>query len=155
MIHGSCLCGGVRFEVERLKEPFELCHCNRCRKSSGSAFLAMVGADPADFCWTEGRELVAHYDAPILERPPAYRRSFCSRCGSPVPDPDMQGSFFELPAGCLDDDPGVRPDKHIFTDFASGWYEVRDDLPRLDKATLRAQRIAAWRAAHPEESGAT
>ena len=40
MIKGSCLCGGVKFEIRGSKGPFELCHCNRCRKATGSAFAA-------------------------------------------------------------------------------------------------------------------
>src|ERR1700719_3217788 len=43
MIRGSCLCGGVQFAVEEVVGPFELCHCRRCRKTSGSAFMATVG----------------------------------------------------------------------------------------------------------------
>lgn len=150
MIRGSCLCGGVRFELERATGPFELCHCNRCRKVSGSAFFPTVGAEIEDFRLIEGRELIAHYEAPILHRPPAYRVSFCSRCGSPVPDPQMKRGFFEVPAGCLDDDPECRPDKHIFTDFASPWYEITDELPQLDRAALHAHRMAARRAAEAD-----
>lgn len=147
MIRGGCLCGGVRFELDRVRGPFELCHCNRCRKVSGSAFLAMVGADPADFRLLAGRELIRRYEAPILDRPPAYRSSFCSRCGSPVPDPDPNESFFEVAAGTLDDDPELRPDKHIFTELVAPWFEICDDLPRLDKAALHELRIEARRAA--------
>ena len=33
-IRGSCLCGGVRFEIDRACGPAEFCHCNRCRKLS-------------------------------------------------------------------------------------------------------------------------
>jgi len=43
MIKGECLCGAVQFEVASVVGPFELCHCNRCRKSSGSAYAAIVG----------------------------------------------------------------------------------------------------------------
>ena len=35
MLHGSCLCGAVRIEVD---EPFERvvqCHCTSCKKLSG------------------------------------------------------------------------------------------------------------------------
>ena len=46
MIMGRCLCGGVRFEIVQAVGPFELCHCNRCRKVSGSAFAAMLGNGP-------------------------------------------------------------------------------------------------------------
>ncbi|MFT5012829.1 MAG: hypothetical protein ACI9HA_001484 [Dinoroseobacter sp.] len=35
VIHGSCLCGSVRFEIDRAEGPFEIRHCNRCRKLSG------------------------------------------------------------------------------------------------------------------------
>ena len=35
MIRGSCLCGGVKFEITRATGPFELCHCSRCRKANG------------------------------------------------------------------------------------------------------------------------
>lgn len=143
MIRGSCLCGGVRFELERVTGPFELCHCNRCRKVSGSAFVSGLGAQASDFRLISGRELIRHYDAPLLERPPAYRSTFCSRCGSPVPDPAPGSGFFEVAAGTLDDDPGVRPDKHIFVELLPEWSPIGDDLPQLDKPALRELRMRA------------
>jgi hypothetical protein len=41
-----------------------------------------------------------------------------------------------VPAGLLDDDPQLRPDKHIFVEVKSPWFAIRDDLPQLDKAAL-------------------
>jgi hypothetical protein len=140
MISGSCLCGGIRFEIDRAVGPFELCHCLRCRKASGSAFAALVGVRSAAFRLVEGRELIACYEAPLLEKPPPYRVFFCRRCGSPAPDPDPAPPWFELPAGLLEGDPGVRPDKHIFVEHEPPWLESRDALPRFTKAEL-----AEWR----------
>lgn len=142
MIRGSCLCGGVRFEVARAVGPFELCHCSRCRKASGSAFVAGLGVNAEDYRLVQGEELISSYDAPILERPPAYRASFCRRCGSPVPNPFPADAFLELPAGLLDDHPGRRPDRHIFVEFEPAWSEISDDLPRLDKRALVELRRA-------------
>jgi hypothetical protein len=136
MLRGGCLCGGVRFELDRAVGPFELCHCNRCRKTSGSAFLAAIGVRREDFRWVQGKELIRTYDAPILEAPPPYRSCFCERCGSPVPDPTSDAPWFEIPAGLLEGDPGLRPDKHIFVEVRSPWFEITDDLPRLDRAAL-------------------
>ena len=48
MISEGCLCGAIRFEVARFVGPFELCHCSRCRKASGSAFSAMIGVRAED-----------------------------------------------------------------------------------------------------------
>ena len=143
MLTGSCLCGGVRVEITRAVGPFELCHCRRCRKASGSAFAAMVGVRTSDFRLIDGAELVTTYDAPILEKPPPYRASFCRRCGSPVPNPDPCADWFEVPAGLLDGDPGVRPDKHIFVDLKAPWHEIADSFPRLDAAALRLLRASS------------
>jgi len=142
VIRGGCLCGGVRFEIERVAGPFELCHCNRCRKVSGSAFVAGLVVRAQDFRLVHGGELIRDYQAPIVEAPPAYRTSFCSRCGSPVPNPDPTQPIVEVPAGLLDDDPGARPDKHIFVELKAPWFTITDQLPQLDK-----QRLIAWRRA--------
>lgn len=142
MISGGCLCGGVRFEIARAIGPLELCHCSRCRKTSGTAYVAGLGVDPRDFRLLQGRELIARYEAPILERPPPYTSTFCSRCGSPVPNPDPApgSTFFEIPAGSLDGDPGVRADRHIFVEHKAPWFEITDELPQLTKRQIRALR---------------
>jgi hypothetical protein len=140
MIKGSCLCGGVQFELARAAGPFELCHCNRCRKVSGSAFMAGIGVRREDFRFVRGEELVRSYDAPILDAPPAYRSTFCSRCGSPVPDPTATGEWFEIAAGLLDDDPLLRPQRHIMIEHKAAWFPIADALPQLDRTTLIALR---------------
>ena len=38
--NGSCLCGDVRFIIEGEFKSFYLCHCNYCRKDTGSAHAA-------------------------------------------------------------------------------------------------------------------
>ena len=140
MIRGSCLCGGVTFEFDHFTGPFELCHCSRCRKVSGSAFMAGVAAPRSAFRLSTGRDLIRTYDAPILKAPPVYRSCFCSRCGSPVPDPSSESPLIEIAAGTLDDDPGVRPDKHIFIETKAPWYTIADALPQLDEEALRRLR---------------
>jgi hypothetical protein len=143
MITGSCLCGGVAFEIAGAVGPFELCHCRRCRKASGSAFAAMLGVRTADFRMLRGGDLIATYDAPILRRPPAYRVSFCRRCGSPVPKPDAGEEWFEIPAGLLDGDPALRPDKHIFVELKAPWHTITDNAPQMTLPML-----AEWRRRH-------
>jgi hypothetical protein len=143
MLRGSCLCGGVRFEVAKTVGPFELCHCTRCRKATGSAFAACVGVLAADYRLLAGAELIQSFDAPILRASPAYRSSFCRRCGSPVPSPDPSADWFEIPAGSLEGEPGLRPDKHIFVEHRAPWFESTDALPNLT-----ARELADWRARH-------
>ena len=129
-IRGSCLCGGVQFEIDRAVGPVELCHCARCRKVSGSSALMTVGVRTADYRLLSGAELIRSFTAPILYAPPAYRSTFCARCGSQVPPAQPEGEQFEIAAGTFDEDPGVRPDRHIFVELAPVWMETGEDLPR-------------------------
>ena len=141
MIRGSCLCGGVRFEIERATGPFELCHCTRCRKVSGSAYLTWLTVRSEDFHLLQGADLIKTYECSVTESPPGYDTSFCSRCGSQVPNPaKAEERRFEIPAGALDDDPVVRPDKHIYTEFKAPWEYISDNLPQMTKDEIRASR---------------
>ena len=140
MIRGGCLCGGVRFEIARAAGPFELCHCSRCRKASGSAFVPWLGVMREDFRLVQGEELIRRYEAPLRNKPPAYRTSFCGRCGSPVPDPRSAGPWLEVHAGVLDDDPGLRPERHILVEAKSPWFAITDALPQYDRPGIDALR---------------
>ncbi len=143
MIEGACLCGGVRFRITRAAGPFELCHCSRCRKACGSAFAAFLGVRTADYTLLQGEDLIARYEAALVETPPAYGTSFCRRCGSPVPDPPAGADWFEIPAGLLEGDPGLRPDKHIYVDLRAAWFE-----PGGGVASFTRDEIRAFRARH-------
>jgi hypothetical protein len=128
-IRGSCLCGGVTFEIDRASGPAEYCHCNRCRKVSGSSSLLTIRVATKDYRLLTGRELIKTYAAPILYSPPAYHSYFCSTCGSQVPPASPEGESLEIAAGLFDDDFGIRPDKHIFVDFMPPWDDLHQQLP--------------------------
>jgi hypothetical protein len=74
---GSCLCGGVRFEVTAPFVWANHCHCSRCRKHSG-AFGGTQGRVPR-----EGFRLLAGDELIRVFRPDGGRvKAFCSVCGS-------------------------------------------------------------------------
>jgi hypothetical protein len=135
-IRGSCLCGGVTFEIDRARGPAEFCHCNRCRKRSGSASLLTIRVNTKDYRLLTGRDFVKAYTAPILRSLPPYQSFFCSNCGSPVPELDPEGDSFEIPAGLFDDDFGIRPDKHIFVEFMPPWDDIKGDLPAYTREQI-------------------
>jgi hypothetical protein len=126
-IRGSCLCGDVAWETTGPLEFMSHCHCSRCRKSHGSAFATYVVVTPDAFRLVRGGERIARY-----ESSPGLSRPFCSRCGSPVADGEASQGLVGVPAGPLDDDPGVRPLAHIFASSKAPWFEIAGDLPRFD-----------------------
>jgi len=142
MIKGSCLCGAVTFEAEHVVGPFELCHCTRCRKVSAGAFMPAIGVAVKGYRMLSGHQDVQQFQLPVREHPPGYLTLFCRNCGSPVPPPQPEGEWFEIPAGILDTDPGIRPDKHIYVDYRAPWVGIAEGLPRYTKDEIRTLRSA-------------
>ena len=129
-LHGSCLCGGVRFEIT---EPFlnaNHCHCSRCRKHSGAFGLTQARVRREGFRLLAGEELVCVYrpeDGAV--------KAFCSNCGSSLfgrtwPD----GPEISVRLGALDGEPGIGPEFHTFVDSKASWDDLPDDgLPRYSE----------------------
>lgn len=132
MIRGSCLCGSVRYQIDGSLSPIQYCHAQRCRKASGAAFATEAAARAIDFSFTQGEELIASYDAPILHEPPAYRRNFCTQCGSPLPVPLEGTDYVIIQGGTLDGDVPAKVFRHIFTGQRAPWYELNDELPKFE-----------------------
>ena len=132
MIRGSCLCGGVRFEFARTAGPFELCHCNRCRKVSGSAYRAGLLVQGKDFHLIEGKELIKTFEAPMIETPPSLSRVFLRPLRMSRTE---HNSWRDLVCAraLLDDDPKIKPDKHIYVELKAPWDTIADQLPQMTK----------------------
>jgi len=130
MVTGSCLCGGIAFEIDGRLSPTQYCHATRCRKATGSAFAPELVALASAFRWTRGEDLITTYEAPLLREPPPYRNSFCRICGSPVPGPLDGTPFVVVRAGVLDGEPDTRPFRHIFVSQQATWHAITDDLPQ-------------------------
>jgi hypothetical protein len=132
-IRGSCLCGGVRYEISAPFRRANFCHCSRCRKHSGSVALAQGRVPKEGFTLLQGEELLRVYD------PGGAKKVFCVQCGSSL----FGGTWPEGPEvsvrlGTLDDDPGIRPQYHSFAADAPPWLPIPDDgLPRHDGAPPR------------------
>lgn len=109
------------------------------------AYRAGLLVQGKDFHLTEGKELIKTFEAPIVEGPPPYHQRFCGHRGCPVPSPAHGGAWF-VPAGLLDDDPKVRPDKHIYVELKAPWDTIADQLPQMTKQEIRAHRARASQA---------
>ena len=129
MLRGSCLCGGSRFEIDGKVSGVGLCHCSVCRKVSGTTGNAILLTATRSFRWVAGEELVQVY-----ERPSGFRSIFCRVCGSALPMPNENGKVVGIPAGALDDDPGVSVVQHIFVDSRAGWDEISGDASQYPEA---------------------
>ncbi len=128
MIRGSCLCGAVQYEINGDVELMANCHCSMCRKHHGAPFVTYLGVNTSQFRWVKGEDLVSDYRSS-----PSGHRGFCRVCGSNLPMPTSGTERLFIPAGTLDEDPGTRPQAHIFVGSKAPWVEITDDLPRFDE----------------------
>src|SRR5688572_7428686 len=107
---GSCLCGEVRFEIDGEFENFYLCHCEYCRKDTGSAHAANLFSSTAALKWISGAAQVRQFNLPATR----HSKGFCSNCGSALPRVEMNGAMLVVPAGSLNSEVRIRPNAHIF-----------------------------------------
>ncbi|MCW8886911.1 MAG: GFA family protein [Motiliproteus sp.] len=133
-VTGSCLCGGVRYQISGPISTFQFCHCSRCRKVTGSAHASNMFVSPEHFQWLQGEALVQRFE-PLDTR--HFATCFCRQCGSNLPWMNKGGTLMIVPAGCLDQDPEIRPQQNIFWDSKAPWYQGVEQLPFHDQLPPR------------------
>jgi hypothetical protein len=126
-VGGSCLCGGVAYEIDGKVEAIRNCHCSRCRKARSAAHASNLFVETGRFRWVRGEEQLESYKVPEAQR---FSHTFCSVCGSSLPRVDAGRGSVVVPAGSLDDDPGGREQGHIFVGSKAPWYVIADELPQ-------------------------
>ena len=127
-MHGSCLCGAVRLEIQdELERAPEACHCTQCRKHTGH-FLAAVNVR-REALTIFGSEHVKWYRS--SEK---VERGFCSTCGSTLFwNPTIDGyKWIAVAMGTFDSPTGVRLSKHTFVGDKGDYYEIDDGLPQSE-----------------------
>jgi hypothetical protein len=104
------------------------CHCTRCRKARGAAHASNLFTESVRF--TRGEDQLVTYKLPEARY---FMQVFCRTCGSPMPRVDAGRGFAVVPMGALDDDPGARPEGHIFVGSMAPWYQIADGLPQWEE----------------------
>ena len=126
---GSCLCGGIRYEVHGEIGEIIQCHCQRCRKSNGTAFATNAPVKKRDFKIVQGESLLKKFASSALAE-----RCFCEACGSPIMSIKKDTpEYYRLRIGTLDTPIQHRPSMHIFTADKAEWDEICDGLPQYDQ----------------------
>jgi len=124
---GSCLCGLVTYAVKGNVERFSHCHCERCRKATGTGHASNVLVSPlSSLEWLGGESLLTRYDVPEAQR---FYNCFCSKCGSPMPRIIEQLDAVLVPAGSVDGDLPALPQHRIFWESRADWSCQEGDLP--------------------------
>jgi len=128
-VKGGCLCGALRYEWRN--EPTEIiyCHCNDCKKATGSAYSLTMETEREALNILSGhlKEYIKTADSGDT-----VTREFCPECGSIL--------FIKLAnypnhiwinAGTLDDPERIKPTQQIWTKRRVSWAHIDDSLPSI------------------------
>jgi hypothetical protein len=124
-LSGGCLCGKVRFRVGS-QPRVHYCHCDMCRRATGSAFAVLAWVPIQSLTWTAA--------APACRRSsPIAQRGFCPDCGSPLSLAyDASPDKIALHVGTFDDPDHLQPGYNYGSKQRLHWVCCGIDLPHHD-----------------------
>jgi hypothetical protein len=125
-LRGSCLCGGVKYEVTGEAKRFYHCHCSRCRKATGTGHASNLFLQPASLKWLSGQEHVRAFKVPEAKR---FTNQFCGTCGARLPRQPSDTDTVIIPAGSLDEEAPMKPQARIFAGSRTNWSCFGDEVP--------------------------
>ena len=125
---GSCLCGGVQYELASVLRGIAHCHCSMCRKAHGAAFATHGGVSKSSFRLVSGADLLKEYRSS-----PTVTRSFCSQCGSQLFWSKSDEDWVAISLGTLDTPFEPRKQRHIHVNSKAIWFTIHDEWPQSEQ----------------------
>lgn len=116
---GSCLCGGVAFEINGPLRPVIMCHCTQCRKQTGH-IGAFTSCEDTALTFTRDASL-AWYRASAEAA-----RGFCRNCGSVLFWKGDGRNYTSITAGSIDGPTGLAIEGHIYCADKGDYYAILD-----------------------------
>ena len=130
------MCGAVGFTAWNVPTGYGACHCEMCRRWTGSALLAVTVKED-DVTWT-GEPHVR-----TLQSSDWAERAWCGRCGTALwyrTTHKPQGeNDYELPIGLFDDPDGFALKREIFIDCKPDSFTLAGDHQTMTRAEVLAK----------------
>ncbi|MDP6174707.1 MAG: GFA family protein [Rhodospirillales bacterium] len=128
---GGCLCGAIRYEVTAEPVRTFCCHCDNCRKATGSSFATNVFVKADDLKITQGTPTLFQHQA---DSGNMMNKEFCANCGS-----QLFGSGAARPGmknikiGSMDDASSIRPVANLYTKCALPCTHLSDEMENYEE----------------------
>jgi hypothetical protein len=128
-INGGCACGGVRYEVTLPPLFVHCCHCTRCQRESGTAFVTHAMIERRCLRWS---------GAVLASRLPTDSRSrheivHCAACLTPLwgQHGRQPSVIVYIKVGTLDLPERFPAQAHIFVRSKLPWLALDDAVPQF------------------------
>jgi hypothetical protein len=125
-ITGGCLCGAIRYEIDG--EPFRIanCHCDDCRKATGSAYATNLFFKEEQIKILQGTPKKFEH---LADSHNTMIKEFCSDCGSQVFGSGAnRPGVKNIKVGSIDDARFVKPQVNLYTAHALSCSYIDDEI---------------------------
>jgi hypothetical protein len=122
-LHGACLCGGVRYEVDAAPEILRVCHCTSCKQLSGGAGTVNFAVAPSAIRILEGADLLQSFTPEG-----GSAKTFCRSCGTNLFGggwPDSERASVRVPN--IEEPLDAEVGAHLFVRSLARWESLPDD----------------------------
>jgi len=127
----------VEFEVAGNLPRLYQCHCSLCRKQAGSSSNTATIVGTEKFRWLSGHELISSW-----VKDTGFRSDFCSKCGSPVPNPLRSTQYYWVPIGLLEEEQTLEIAAHLFVGSKASWEVISQQGVRYETIPELSEFIA-------------
>jgi hypothetical protein len=131
MITGECFCSKISYELDGRLQNARSCHCSRCRKAFSGASSAYAELAPGSTINWTGKENLATYSSAA-----GWAIGFCSNCGSTLCG-FWNDQVHGITLGCVNGDPGVEIEMHIFTGSKAPWDHIGGNAPQFEEHSVQ------------------
>jgi hypothetical protein len=122
-----CSCGNVQIELSGTPITYGICHCESCRRRTGSAFGVSVYVSRGNVLRIDGDFI--EYRIDNQQSSGSQVRYFCASCGTTVywefsDYPDEIG----IAGGCFDSEYISVPQYSVSNDKKATWFSLSDEI---------------------------
>ena len=132
---GGCLCGAIRYEVKGEPVRVAQCHCDDCRRATGSSFATNVFVKEDDLTILQGTPKSFEHKS---DSGSTMTKQFCSHCGSQLFGfGSGSAGIRNIKVGSIDDASFVRPQIEVFTSKALPFTRHSEDTDKFERGRPR------------------
>lgn len=128
---GGCLCGTIRYAVNAEPQRIHNCHCDTCRKVTGSAFATNIFVAEDDIVITQGEPKSFSHTA---DSGNTVVKEFCANCGSQLFGHGTgRPGVKNIKVGSIDDASFVQPIANLYVKRALPFTQIDPSLDCFDE----------------------
>lgn len=126
ILTGRCLCGAVKYQCGAPVIPACFCHCESCRRASGSHVVA----------WATVARGTFRISGPLrtYASSPQVLRQFCEQCGTPLTYwNESWPETIDITVASFDRPEALEPADHVWMEDALSWDRPNDGRPQFPR----------------------